>query len=633
MKLIKLLLIGLLSVGALLACEANGTYLTNKKVQAPPLAIVGIANQLPPELFQNVTIKIRAIDKNGNTVKSATWEITGINKDVVMGEVTADGTTTLKVTSADAKGTITAKAKIGDKKFEAVYEVVTSDNLVTKIDVSPTNPTIALNDSIANPALQFKAFATFGSTKIDVTDDVLWTIAGETEGMTVDSESNKGLVGVTSVVDNSSIKATFTSGIKEVFGETNVFSAVAVIKEIIINGAPEGVSIKKDESVQLSAIAYFKALADNVTTPIPIDVTNDALWSSSTSTIVKVGNTVDINKGLATIVANSGDAIISALFSEITGNITLTAGLSAKDNFIISTTIPGYLNVGSIDQLQTTEIIDGEYQTIKDVVKGDGYSCESSDPIIATVDDSCIVTAVKIGEAIITVTNNNTGSVIFDPSFYDIKIEVTGILKSIAIEIDTTTPAGFATSYDLPVKRSIKLKAIGTFSNGIYDDVTKDITNAVNWTSSDIYLVTIDNETNKGHVTAKTKGGTSIITASLSGKEGVISGTFDIKIISDIVLVTITANSPTVAGVPYDQVLTTTDLDGKVTVLSYAQNYNYLWTALVNGVADRALAVIKEDGKVYIGAKADKQPLVITAIYKGFPDVKGTITYTVDVAK
>ena len=329
MKLMKLLLIGLLSVGVLLACEANGTHLPDKKVLAPPLAIVGITNKLPPELFQNVIIKIRAIDKNGNTVKSATWEATGL-KDAEMGEVTADGTIALKVTSADAKGTITAKAKIGSENLKAEYIIVASKTPLKSLYVSPKSPYIAIYKP--KPVFfQLNAVAVFGSTKIDATNDVVWTMDTHADISISNDAATKGFVTVSKVVDNITATAELTSGTAVLLDNTSISSIDQNIKEIKIVGVQPNITLQNGTVIQLSALAYF-SIKDNITFSA-VNLTNDVDldWSSKLESVATISNTNGTDdtladKGLLTIVGIDGTTTITVSYpGGFTSSATITA--------------------------------------------------------------------------------------------------------------------------------------------------------------------------------------------------------------------------------------------------------------------------------------------------------------------
>ncbi len=623
MKSIKLLLIGFLLVGILLACD---TSTVAPLTQAKPLTIVGLTNKVAPDLFDNVTVTIRAIDRYGKPVQPVTWTTTGLVNAVMVtpvddeGATVKDGTTTIKITGANATGTITATAKIGDEDLETEYEIITSEKPLTKINVSPTNPTIGMMSGSGD--IQLRALATFGSTKIDVTDDVSWTLVGGTPtGVTVDNVTNKGLVNVSSPVDTVFVEATLISGSVKVFDNTKVSSVSATIKKISITGAQVGIPIRKDESVKLSAIASFDVPVGGSATPIPVDITNDASWTSSIVTTMEVGNTVNANKGIATAITNSGDSTISASLSGITGTLVLTAGISAKDNFIISKTTLGDLFVGSDDQLQTTEIINGKYQPIKNIIQSDGYSCASSNTGIVTVDENCIVTGIKVGKSIITVTNDNKGTSIFDPSVQNIEINVSGKLESITIETDMIATPG--DPYSLLQDTSVKLKASGMYDDGSGVPAEKDITDMVEWTTSDKKIASIDNRTIKGNVTAKSIGGVVTIKSSFDGVEG----TIDIKITPTIVEVEIVTKKIEIVG-KYSYILkAVSNTGGPVSGV----NARFIWKATVDGIVDNEIATITQSGVLNVAPGIDGKVLVITVILKGFPEVNAIDTTTINI--
>ena len=335
MKLIKLLLTGLLSVGALLSCGDNGVHISTK---AELLKIVGVTSQVTPVLFDNVTIMIRAVDQYGNQVKSVTWEATELVHATLITTAVDDTTATegivmLKVTNADATGTITAKARIDDNDVTAEYQIVTSEEVLRKINVSPTNPNIALFDGDTD--IQLKAVATFGTTIIDVTKDVKWEVIPRIPpvttpptpptpivGVDVNNTDQKGLVTISVEEVDVKVRATLISNNISKNNETTLSSMNTTIKSIKIKGASTSVPIMSGEKVQLSAIATFNE-ANNIL-PTPLDITKKATWSSSVESVATVGNTI-LDKGLLEVIDYKDTSVITAIHGTISDTLTITA--------------------------------------------------------------------------------------------------------------------------------------------------------------------------------------------------------------------------------------------------------------------------------------------------------------------
>ena len=419
MKLIKLLLVGLLSVSVLFACEGNSTTIPKKETPAEPLSIVGVYNKVTPVLFDNVTIKIRAIDKKGKTVKAVTWDISNL-VNVHTGIDVDNGTVSLKIKDGNGKGTIKAKAKIGNKDVKAEYRIVISDIPLTKINITPTNPTVAMNANISNPSIQLKALASFGSTVLDVTDDVNWTIPPPYPAPT--TIITPLATGIT--VDNVTIRATLTSGKLTKDGITKVAAKDSTIAGIEITGITKDVPVKSGSIVQLGAMLHFDVITDDngSITPEPFDVTEEVAWASSTPTVATVGDTAiaDIGdsdlepKGLLTIISFEGTSTISASKTEYGDSATMIVTASPPDDRITTFTVKPFSGILSeADTKVSIEInetlIGNDFETLADLKN---YTCEiKSGTGIVYIDNGTSCDMIKTGtlmehlETVIVVTN------------------------------------------------------------------------------------------------------------------------------------------------------------------------------------------------------------------------------------
>src|SRR5215470_7093227 len=186
---------------------------------------------------------------------------------------------------------------------------IDSGTLVS-IAISPTNPTIALNNSSNQKnSQQFTATGTFGdlSTK-DLTSTATW--ASSAPGVATINNS-----GLATAVSLGSTTISATSGSQNA-STTLTIATVAVTSITIscgagaLNCSNSGATVNRGSSVQLTATATFSNNTQQ-------DVTSSATWQSSNTNVATVGN----NTGLVTASAvNTGNANITATFQGTTSS-------------------------------------------------------------------------------------------------------------------------------------------------------------------------------------------------------------------------------------------------------------------------------------------------------------------------
>ena len=163
---------------------------------------------------------------------------------------------------------------------------------------------------------------------------------------------------------------------------------------------------------------------------------------------------------------------------------------------------PKYSSVPAGLQLQlTAEKVLDKGKVINVTDSGD-VKWKSSDTSIATIDNNGLVSSKKIvGSVVISAIATFNGKIFTDSVTIDVtEANITSI--KVMPEIDSA-PVGLTSSF----------KAMASFSNGETVDVTND--GSIIWSSSDVNIAVISNDTsNKGIVEAKSIG-SSIITASI----------------------------------------------------------------------------------------------------------------------
>jgi len=227
------------------------------------------------------------------------------------------------------------------------------------------------------------------------------------------------------------------------------------LKSITIVGSD---SLEIDQTLQL-----------NIETE-PINTAVSVNWSSSNIEVVTVdedGNITGLSKGTVIITATSKTDV----------NISDTIEIKVVDVTIESISISGL-----------SQVYEGGQITIRHTVNPSHASQEviytSSDEVIATVDDSGVITGLSQGQATITITSTVDQSITkdFTVTVIDAPLEVISIEGPNEIDIEGT----------------VLLKSM---SNG------SDVSSLVNWQSSNEAVATVNSN---GQLTALSKGTVTI---------------------------------------------------------------------------------------------------------------------------
>lgn len=336
------------------------------------------------------------------------------------------------------------------------------------IGLTPPDPVVEFDPSGPPSTEQFKANGHFsdGSTK-DVTTQVTWS----SSSTTVATISGGGLA--TSTGTGST---TITASINSVSGTTDLTVAPALQSIEITPNAPNLTLMPPGapSTVQFHATGHF---ADGSTS----DLTPRVTWSSSSATVATISTT-----GLATSVG-AGATTISAKFDSLTGTTALTVVLQLLS--IAVTPGSPSIALGLTQQFTAT----GTYSdnTTPDIT---GLATWSSvTPAVATIDSSGLATGTGVGA---TLVHAALGTIIGAASLKITQAELT----SIAVTPDLAS---------IPVGTLQQYTATGTFT----DHTTSDLTNLVDWTSSEPFVASIGTS---GLVTAKVAGDATITATSAS---------------------------------------------------------------------------------------------------------------------
>lgn len=365
------------------------------------------------------------------------------------------------IATIDEKGLVRT-LKVSSIGISASYQGVTSnistltitDAIATKVSIIP--PTTKLAKGLT---LQLQAIATLSD---DTTKDVSTQANWQSSNPTVLSVDDQGKATAIAAGD-----ATVTATVQGITGQTTVSAVDLTVSQLQI--IPATVQLAIGTTTRLTAIATF---ADQSTQ----DVSSQVGWLSSNTAVATVDST-----GLVTGVA-AGSTTLSASLLGVTASTSIqvnNTSVSALQVIPAVTTIA----LGTKSQLQAiATFADGSTQDVSSQVQW-----SSNDPIIAGVDSLGLVTGSGIGQATVTAT---LGAISRSATLT--------VTNAIATALQVIPPTA-----SLPKGAKLQFQAIATFS----DNSSQDVTNQVNWNSSDISVATIDLN---GEATAFSEGGADI---------------------------------------------------------------------------------------------------------------------------
>ncbi len=365
------------------------------------------------------------------------------------------------IATIDEKGLVRT-LKVSSIGISASYQGVTSnistltitDAIATKVSIIP--PTTKLAKGLT---LQLQAIATLSD---DTTKDVSTQANWQSSNPTVLSVDDQGKATAIAAGD-----ATVTATVQGVTGQTTVSAVDLTVSQLQI--IPATVQLAIGTTTRLTAIATF---VDQSTQ----DVSSQVGWLSSNTAVATVDST-----GLVTGVA-AGSTTLSASLLGVTASTSIqvnNTSVSALQVIPAVTTIA----LGTKSQLQAiATFADGSTQDVSSQVQW-----SSHDPFIAGVDSLGLVTGSGIGQATVTAT---LGAISRSATLT--------VTNAIATALQVIPPTA-----SLPKGAKLQFQAIATFS----DNSSQDVTNQVNWNSSDISVATIDLN---GEATAFSEGGADI---------------------------------------------------------------------------------------------------------------------------
>ena len=434
---------GIQGVASIVVSKAALTKIT---IAAPPSSIV---------LGQNAQLRATGTYTDA-TIQDITNLVTWSAAQPTVIAVSPTG-----MAAAEAVGSTEVTASLNG--ISASSQIFASPAALVSIAVGVSHTTLPLGGTEQLMAI---GYYTDGST-MDLTSAATWSSSSPG----VVAVSNAGAVSTKAA--GASVVSASVSGIA---GTASLTVSSAAMVSIAVNTSQQSLPLGSGE--QLTAIATF---TDGSTR----DLTSSATWISSSPGVITVSNA-------GAVTAKSvGAAVISASYSNITGNVNLSASNAALVSIAVSISSPS-LPLGNSEQLTAT----GSYTdgSTKNLTSSAIWS--SSSPSVITISNTGSVTAKSLGNSVISASSSGVAG------------SISGSANLSASNAALVSIAVSAGNPSLPLGNSEQLTATGTYTDGS----TKNLTSSATWSSSSPGVVAVSSS---GAVT--TKGvGNAVVSASSS---------------------------------------------------------------------------------------------------------------------
>jgi trimeric autotransporter adhesin len=475
-----------------------------------------------------------------NTTQDLTATATWISSNTAVATIASGGlATALSTTSMPIKITATSGTVSGNTGLTVATATLTS--IVVCANSSCTaesgEPTITI---AKGTSFQFTALGFYNDgSKHDITEQVTW-VSLQAGVATITAVGDAQGVGVGSAMITATLGATSGMATLNVTGAT--------LTSIVVG--PSDYTIAPLTAQPFTAIGIF---SDSTTQ----NITHDVMWASSTAAAT-ISNTAG-SLGVATGVSPGGATTISAKLAGVTGTATLNVSSATVLSIAVTSPSAG-MAVGSTMALAAVATLsDNSTQHVETVATW------MSSTGVATVNQNQVM-GVANGTAMITCV---LGGVTSTPA--NLTVEA---LNAIAISPASGTVAEGT---------SIGLKATGTLA----DMTTQDLTNSVEWTSSNSAFATMSNASGSFGFATGIAPGTVTVTAVFSG----IIGTTPLMVTNaTLSSIAIKPPNPTITlGAKQQFTATGTFSDGTTELLSG----QVIWSS-----SDLTVAIINATGSV-----------------------------------
>jgi len=506
---------------------------TSLSFGAQPVGTSSAAQSVTLTNNQSATLTITSIAASGDFAQTNTCG----------GSVRAVATCTISVTfRPTAIGSRTGTLTVTDNASNSPQAVSLSGtgsapNLVS-LAVTPTNPSIP-----KGTAQQFTATGSYtdGSTQ-NLTGSVTWSSSAAGVATISNTVGSQGLA---SSVGTGSTTITATSG--SVTGSTTLTVTATALVSMAVT--PGNASIVLGSKQQYTATGSY---TDGSTQ----NLTGSVTWSSSSTTVATISNTVG-SQGLASSVG-TGSTTITATSGTVTGSTTLTMTAAALVSMAVT---PGNASIvlGSKQQFTATgTYTDGSTQNLTGSV-----SWSSSAAGVATISNTVgsqgLASSVGAGSTTITATSGSvTGS-------------TTLTVTATALVSMAVTPGN--ASIALGSKQ--QFTATGTYTDGS----TQNLTGSVTWSSSAAGVATISNTVGSQGLASSVGAGSTTITAT----SGTVTGSTTLTVTATaLVSMAVTPGNASIAlGSKQQYTATGTYTDGSTQNLAGSVT----WSSSAAGVA------------------------------------------------
>lgn len=386
-------------------------------------------------------------------------------------------------------GSITVTARLGALQDTAQLAVGLPAR-VAVINIDPPSPTLIG----AGSTLQLHAWATYDSgERVDVTSLADW------------ASSNASVLTVSAGGGKIAAVAPGHATVRAEYGGVGGLATASVTTATVSSMAVSPVL----QTVMVGGKASFNAEA-TLSDGTHQDVTANAIWTSS------VPGVASVLGGVATSL-QPGKTTIGALLNGVEGRAQLTVSSAALQRLEIAPLDPK-VGVGvSLRFSATGHFSDGSARDVTSQV-----TWASSSAAVLAIGGAGLARSVAAGTSVVTAA-------------------LSGLQAASTVTVSTATLKSIKVT---PPSATLALKgALGLTATGTYDDgSTAELTASVIWNSSPQGVVSVDNVTRPGLVTALAAG-VATVTASL----GVVSGSASIVVSSAaLVKLTVTPSSASV---------------------------------------------------------------------------------------
>lgn len=449
-------------------------------VRLNSIIISGGSNSLP----LNSTTQYKAIGlySNGSAIDlttSVTWQSSTPSVASVSNSVSTKGLVSTLVAGSTA--------------VSATFSGVSSNSLPLSV-TNASLTSIVISSTMANSPVgvssQFSALGVYSDgTTLDITNSVNWVSSAPT----IADINSSGLLTALSA-GSTNITATLAG----VTSNTQVYTVTSSSLTTILINAPN-TSLPVGITTQYTATGIY---SDGSTA----DITNNVVWTSSSSSIASISNSIG-SHGLATALS-AGSSSITATQNSVTSSVsTLTVSAITLNEILISsttTTTP----TGTTVQYTAT----GVYSSGTTLDITNDVTWLSSNPAVASISNNSgshgLLTAISGGSTVISATLNSVNS-----NNSNFTVTTVSLNQLVISSSDNPAPLGVTSQFT----------ALGVYSDGS----TTDLTDQVLWTSSNTGVATISNASGSRGLATPIITGNTNIQASFSG---VFSNTIDFNV-------------------------------------------------------------------------------------------------------